>query len=458
MNTSEPDQIVSKMRTREQEGDATRTIQYVNAFTHDTSLPLLSVGYEAPATTAASSAPLQSRVSVWGQSGLSTSGYARAPVTFWGGGQWADQGGVLYESATTEKVDDGAIWVHDAADFGPTSRAACFSDATSVANPVYQTLEMRGLKTTDITASQLGTLDQIVNESSRSRAPLAYSLEPEAASKRMLGGSAAYINLDLSAQVYNSLDPVRRPLHHGSTFQSEEMDTAHPGSPGVALDRLENYTSRSNSDDILTASAQLQRDCRYHPDTTSPLVVVGSSNIPDHHLSVNSFENVNHAPRLTAYFGHPRDNFSQGNIVTGTADHDISDITSLLLPRSAMSMAVETATSVSASTNFPHSLTRSWDSTPSPTDRSSDLDLVELVAHPLQDQSAFLAKVKNTSSSCVGVSSSVCVVPTVSGDGKEIRGISFHNHENSLAEASLYDICSKMRSKWQLGCIALAHR
>lgn len=511
MDTSEPDQVVNKMRTREQEGDAARTMHYVNAFAHvDNDLPLLSVGYEASVTSTVSSAPLQSRVSVWGQGGMSTSGYARPPVTFWGGGQWGE-GGALYESATTEKVDDGAIWVHNVTDFGRTSRAACFSDATADANPVYQSLEMRDLKTTDISVSQLGTLDQIVNDSSRNRSSLPYSLEPEAVSsqsKGMLGRSnldtATYASLDLSAQTYNSFDTVRRPLQPGSRFQSEDLEqleTGHAvsaaferkgiaGDTGVAmsnelvLERIGNYTleisramSTNNSDNILTASAHLQPDCRYHLDT-SPLVVVGSGSIPDHHLSVNSFENANHVERLPAYFGNPRDNYprvldprQQGNIATG-ADHDINDITSLLLPRSAMSMAEETVTSVSGSTNFPNSLSRNWDTTPgqldstqpdhsSPTqagDGNCDLDLVELVAHPLQDQTPFLAKVKNHSSSYLGVSSSVCTVPAVSGDGKEIRAISFHSRENSLAEASLYDICSKMRSKWQLGCIALAHR
>ena len=473
MNTSEPDQIV---RTREQEGDTARTIHYANAFTHvDNGLPLLSVGYEASVTSTVSSIPLQSRVSVWGQGGMSASGYARSPVTFWGGGQWGE-GGVLYEPAATQKVDDGAIWVHNVTDFGSTSRATCFSDATSDANPVYQSLEMRDLKATDITVSQLGTLDQIVNDSSRNRSSLPYSLEPEAVSsqsKGILGRSnldrPTFPNLDLSAQTYNSLDPVQRPLQPGSRFQSEDLEqleTGHVGSTtfeqkGIAgdtgvtmsnelvLERIGNYAleisrtlSTNNSDNILTASAHLQPDCRYHPDT-SPLVVVGSGSIPDHHLSVNSFENVNHVQKLTAYFGNPRDNFprvldqhQQGDTVTG-ADHDISDITNLLLPRSTMSVAEETATSVSGSTNFPNSLSRHWETTPgqpdsthqehtSPTragDRNCDLDLVELVAHPLQDQTPFLAKVKNNTSSYLGVSSSVCTVPTVSGDGKEIRGI-----------------------------------
>lgn len=507
MNTSEPDHIVNKMRTEEQESDAARTIHYVNAFGQENGLPLPSMGYGASVTSTLSS---QSRVSVWGQSELSNISYARPPVTYWGGGQWGE--GVLYESAVTEKVDDGAIWVHNETDFGSTSRAACFSDGTSDA-PLYQSLEVRELNGMDITVSQLGTLDQIVNDSSRNRSSLPYSLESEAVSSQSKGMSgrnkldrAAYTNLDVSAQTYNSLDSVRPPQQHqvpGNRFQSEDLEqleTGHAGSTtfqrkamaghdtGVAmsnelvLERIGNYTleipqalSTNNSDNILTASAHLQPDCRYHPDT-SPLVVVGSSNISNHHLPVNSFENVNQVQRLAAYYENPCDNFprmldqQQGNNVAGT-DHDVSDITSLLLPRSSMPMADETTSSVCGSTNFTNSLSRNWGTTPdqldpthqdhaSPTragDRNYDLDLVELVAHPL-DQTPYLRRVKNNTSSYLGVSSSMCTVPTVSGDGKEIRGINFPNHQNSLAEAKLYDICSKMRSQWQLGCIALAHR
>jgi hypothetical protein len=348
MNTTEPDQAVTKMRAREQqEGDAARTINYVNAFAHvDDGLPLLPAGYEASATSAISSAPLQSRVSVWGQGGISpATGYARPPVTFWSGGHWGEQGALF------EKPDDGAIW---ATDFG--------SSATS---PVYPSLEPQDLKrAADITTSQLGTLDQIVNES---RSSLPY--------RASSGLSLAYAsNMAMSSEL-------------------------------VPLDRIGNFPleiSRSDpaADDILT-----HRDCTY----TSPVV----ASAPDHHIPVNSFQSVNHASRLSpALFGNPRDDFR--------ADHD----------------------------TFP-----SWN--PNPT--RCDLDLVELVAHPLHDQAPFLAKAKRNSSTYLAAHSSVCTVPSVSSDGKDnIRGLTFR--ENSFTEASLYDVCSKMRSKWQLNCIALAHR
>lgn len=509
-NTSDPDHIVSEVRTGDQESDAARTIHYVNSFGQENGLPLPSMGYGTSVSNALSS---QSRVSVWGQNELSNINYVRPPLTYWGG-HWGE--GVLYDSAVTEKVDEGAMWAQNETDFGSTSKAACFADGTSDA-PLYQSFEARDLNSMDLTASQLGTLDQIVSDSSRNRSSLPYSLEQEAVSSQSKGMSsrskidgASYTNLDLSAQAYNALDSVRPLQQHqvpGNRFQSEDLErleTGHAGSTsfrrkemaghdtGVAmsnelvLERIGKFTldisralSTSNSDNTLTASAHLQSDCRYHPDS-SPLVVVGSSNISDHRLPVNSFENtnenVNHAQRLTAYFGNPCDNFprmldqQQGNDVTGS-DHEVSDMSSLLMPRSSVPMTDDPSTSsVGGTHNFTDSLSRNWGTAPgqldathpdhrSPTlagDRNYD-DLVELVAHPLE-QTPYLRRVKNSTSSYLGVSSSMCTVPVASEGGKGIRGINFPNHQPSLAEAKLYDICSKMRSQWQLGCIALAHR
>lgn len=130
-----------------------------------------------------------------------------------------------------------------------------------------------------------------------------------------------------------------------------------------------------------------------------------------------------------------------------------------------MSSLADDITSVtSESTTFSNSSPlgrKYWDQSPShssPSRGPGDLDLVELVAQPL-DQAHYLRKVKHPAcSESLGVSTSVCTVPTMTENGRDIRGINFHSHTYHEAEAKLYDICSKMRSQWQLGCIALAHR
>ncbi|XP_024376799.1 uncharacterized protein [Physcomitrium patens] len=501
MSTTEPDHTIVDMKIRasdsQKECDRSRTTtHHAKGLAQDNPFSLArSVGFEA-----SSANPTKSLVSIWGQGAGS---YSRPPVTFWGGEQWEGAGSEVFytEPAASDRVenDDAAVWVTqiNVPDFDVTPR---FSDAA----PVYQSSDIRNLKVTDQTMTfQLGTLDQIVNGSSRSTSSppplLPDSLDVEAASSQstqiLQQGKSTFTNKDLSTQAYLPLNATCSTLQGSDHFQTSVVLEKHVDNASGAAESVVNFerTGIQNAgDNVLTLperignyAHEIIRSTSTHPDNIltaasnicKPMMVVGLSNnrtinIPNHQLPVNSFENTHasHVPRLPIFFGNlSHDTFSfhhqqAVNRVTGSPDHDISDITSMLLPRVLISSMTDDITSVtSGSTSFSNSDSlsrRYWNQSPqsSPKRGPSDLDLVELVAKPL-DQAPYLRKVKHhASSESLRVSSNVCTVPNVSENGIDIRGINFHSHGHHEAESKLIHICSKMRSQWQLGCIALAHR
>lgn len=268
----------------------------------------------------------------------------------------------------------------------------------------------------------------------------------------------------------------------------------------MVLERLANYTlglggsdhhhatPASGTDVTTNSSACTQLDqhkLRYlHPNTNFPLVVARSHILSDHPLPVNSFENDDgQAQKLThAYFRNPCDSFATTTATTTTTRPDQCDVNPmacLLLPGAAAAATTMTV----ADRGFPFYLHEHWGLTQNESHhdhhdrevngniihgkhmKDDQLDLVELVERPL-DQILYVERVKKSSNNSsylnLNVGSSVCIVPHIWRDGKHIRGIDNIHHGSDtschMAEARLHEICREMRSRWQLGCIALAHR
>lgn len=386
-------------------------------------------------------------------------------------------------------------------------RRSSLSDAS-----VYQTLQ----SAQDQPGEVINT-SQLAEGSSSHHSSLPYPLEPEGASESKLGllDNASLERVTTSSNLaqqplvnmesLHGFDPQGMQQHQLGITIAESLkqqtdpsgggDGTHRLSHDMVLERLANYTlglggsdhhhtTPPSSTDATTKSACMQLEqhkLRYlDPNANFPLVVARSHFLSDHPLPVNSFENDDgQAQKLNhAYFRNPCDSFATTTATTTRPDQcDVNSMACLLLPGAAAATAV-----TSADRGFPFYLHEHWGLTQSESQHENHdheingnimhgkhmidehLDLVELVERPL-DQILYVERVKKSSNNSylnVNVGSSVCIVPHIWRDGKHIRGIdNVHHGSNAsfhMAEARLHEICREMRSRWQLGCIALAHR
>lgn len=486
MNSAEVDQIMRMMCSTSQDAqeDGGVSAGYVNALAQG-SLMLQSAGY-GPLMTCVPQNPLQSRISVWGQgTAKHNNGYSSPPVTVWGGGTWGGEG-VLYE-LNSGQPSESAVWVTNGANFSDSWETSSFSGPSVKEGPkrnsnsgctpegtIFQCLpQPQELKGMDITVAQLETLDQVVNDSSSHHPSLTYAQDPTEASKRQLGAlgrgleRGANPDFDLCAKSY-SLDTINplTSLASPNCFPPQTMQQLESGnrveqkpagssannlrSHETVLERLGNYNLT-----ISEGTSPSSQDSTY-PDTSPTAARITSS----HPLPMNSFQRSGHEQRLTAYYGNgciqdlPRVQDQQQ--ATTEPSRDITDMACLL---SDHCMADQTSADPS---NFTFSSQHHWGShevatetPPRNSEQNCELDLIEFVSKPLES-AGYAGKVKTCSTH--EVNSFECTVPRVWGDGQRIQGIEYHGHNTSLAEAKLRGICSQMRSQWQLGCIALAHR